>query len=90
MADNVEALNIILDTYMGRCKCLETIARDGVLRMNKVIQAKVIYLGLSDLSANLNARMEEFEDNLPLDELDDPIIPIYRQEGYQFWPEKNR
>ena len=82
MTENVEALNGIMDTYRGRCKCLEIITRDGVLQMNRIIQAQEIYLGILDLSANLNDRMEEFEDNLPKDQQDDPLLPVNGQEGY--------
>ena len=62
----MEALNGIMDTYRGRFKHLENITKDGVLQMDKVIQAQEIYIEISDLEANLNARMEAFEDRLPL------------------------
>ena len=84
----MEALNRIMDTYKERCKCLEDITRDGVLQMTNVIQAQEIYIKVvSELVATLHARMEEFEDTLPLDKEYDLILPVEGEEGYRFRPE---
>ena len=87
MAENVEALNGILDTYSGRCKRLENISRAGVLRLNRVDQAQEIYVGVTDLAENLNARLLVFENDLPIDDEGDQILPVNGQEGYRFRPE---
>ena len=60
MADNVEALNVILDTYRGRCKLLENITKDDALCMTKFHQAQEIYLRILNLGTDLNARLSAF------------------------------
>ena len=61
----MEALNRIIDTCYERCKCLEDITRDGVLRMANVIQAQEIYIEVSDLERKLDHRWGEFVDTFP-------------------------
>ena len=56
--------------------------------MTNAIQAQEIYIEVvSELVATLYARMEEFEDTLPLDEEYNPILPVDGEVGYRFRPE---
>ena len=84
MADNLEALSVIFDSHRGRCKRLETLTRVGKLRLANVDQVQEIYAGVDDLRKNLNTRLEAFIASLPVDEEDEPILPVNGQEGYRF------
>ena len=68
MEGTVKALNTVLHDYEGLCTCLEKIIQEDFLQMNKVVWAQEIYIRITQLVATLNIRIEEFEDNLPIDE----------------------
>ena len=87
MEDTAEALNTILDNVRGRCKHLETITADGSLRLNRIVQAQEIFIGVSELTTNLNQQMEEYEDLLPTDKEGEVIHPVYGEPGNRFRPE---
>ena len=87
MEETAEALNTILNSFQNWCKRLENITADDSLRLTRIVQAQEIFIGVSEMTANLNRRIEEYQDLLPTDDEKDVICPIYGEPGYRFRPE---
>ena len=87
MEGTVEALNTVLNNYQGQCTHLEKIIQEDFLWMNKVVRAQEIYIRITQLVTTLNIRIEEFEDNLPIDKEGNPRLPVNGEVGYRFRPE---
>ena len=87
MEEAMESLNYIFKTYEKKIKRLETLTKEGSMRVGRIVNAQGVYLELSDLMVDLDKKLEEFESNLPTDAEGEPVLPRYGEPGYMFRPE---